>query len=271
MGQLIEYGARIQKIGIDKFDCAENVIVKAMFLNYSRPYARNLAFDEVNKCSVECTEEMALKYGLHPRPRYFFLVAAFQQDMQGNILGDTEAKVTYMSMSNGQYEHFLAQSNNLDKWNGFVTLTKIVKKDNNGKDLSYIEATPASSNAQGFKNALSKALIERLSSLVKDEELLKTSIQMIDSVTGLYEDKYIERINQIRAQANGGKMAIQQPSAPTPQAIPQAMNPNLVTQSTSVGTMPATHQVQSGGNTAPLADAQVVEVGDIQPTDDLPF
>lgn len=286
MGQLIEYGSRIQKIGIDKFDCAEGVVVKAMFLNYSRPYARNLAYDEFYKCSVECTEEMALKYGLKPRPRYFFLVAAFQQDMQGNILGDTEAKITYMSMSNGQYEQFLAQSNNLDKWNGFTTLRKIVKKDGDGKDLSYIEATPASSNAQGFKGALSKALVERITSLVKDEGLLNTSIQMIDAVTGLYEDKYVERINQMKAQVdggktsnqqpsaptNGGKTAIQQPSAPTPQAIPQATNPNVVTQSTSVGTMPATHQVQSGGNTAPIADAQVVE-GDMQPIDDpdLPF
>lgn len=257
MGQLIEYGSRIQKIGIDKFDCAEGVVVKAMFLNYSRPYARNLAFDDVHKCSVECTEEMALKYGLKPRPRYFFLVAAFQQDMQGNILGDTESKVTYMSMSNGLYEHFLAASNNLDKWNGFVTLTKVAKKGDGGKDLSYIEATPASSNAQGFKG-LSKALIERISSLVKDEELLKTSIQMIDAVTGLYEDKYLERINN--ANNNGTQQAVGQGGAqpqgntmyvtsqPAPQAIPQSAPTN---------------------NTAD-ADVQAVE-GEIAPVEDLPF
>ena len=267
MGMLIEYGSRIQKIGIDKFDCAEGVVVKAMFLNYSRPYARNLAYDEMIKRSVECTEEMALKYGLNPKPRYFFLVAAFQQDMQGNILGDTEAKVTYMSMSDTQYKHFMVASNNLDKWNGFVTLTKIAKKDNKGKDLSYIEATPASSNAQGFKNTLSKALIERLSTLVKDEGLLKKSIEMIDVATGLYEDKYIELINQIKPQANGqtagtgntAPQAVQ--SAPAPQAIPSsssiAPNPNVVKTTT---TAPATEVV----------DAQVVD-GEITATDDLPF
>ena len=267
MGQMIEFGQRIQKSGIDKFDCAENVIVKAMFLNYARPYARNLAYDEVIKKSVECTEEMALKYGLNPRPRYFFLVASFQQDVQGNIIGDTEAKVTYMSMSNGQYEHFLAASNNLDKWNGFVTLTKIAKKDGKGKDLSYIEATPASSNAQGFKG-ISKALINRIAELVKNDAFIKKSFDMVDVVTGVYEDKYLELLNQAKAQIasgnqgnNGGQAAIQQPSAPAPQAIPSsstiAPNPNVVQTTT---TAPATEVVE----------AQVVD-GDIQPTDDLPF
>lgn len=252
MGQLIEYGSRIQKIGIDKFDCAQGVVVKAMLINYSRPYARNLAFDEIHKCSVECTEEMALKYGLKPRPRYFFLVAAFQQDMQGNILGDTESKVTYMSMSNGQYEHFLAQSNNLDKWNGFVTLTKVQQKGKDGRDMSYIEATPASSNATGFKG-LPKALIARIAELVKDEELLKTSITMIDAVTGLYEDKYIERINQSRPESS-------EPTAVggTAQAaqLPQASQSPQVSQP-AIG--------ESYDNTASIEEVEV------SPTDDLPF
>lgn len=259
MGQMIEFGQRIQKSGIDKFDCAENVIVKAMFLNYAKPYARNLAYDEVVKKSVDCTEEMALKYGLNPRPRYFFLVAAFQQDVQGNIIGDTEAKVTFMSMSNGQYERFLAASNNLDKWNGFVTLTKIAKKDDKGKDLSYIEATPASSNAQGFKG-LSNALINRISELVKNDAFIKKSIDMIDIATGVYEDKYLELLNQVKSQNNGTQQAVGQgdtqpqgntmyvTSQPAPQAIPQSAPTN---------------------NTAD-ADVQAVE-GEIEPVSDLPF
>ena len=92
---------------------------------------------------------------------------------------------------------------------------------------------------------------------------------MIDAVTGLYEDKYLERIAQNKAQANGGQAI--QPSAPAPQAIPQAVqNPNVVVNTTSTGTTPQTHQVQSAGNTAPIADAQVV---DMQPIEgqDLPF
>ena len=164
-----------------------------------------------------------------------------------------------MSMSNGQYEHFLAASNNLDKWNGFVTLTKIAKKDGKGKDLSYIEATPASSNAQGFKG-LSNALINRISELVKNDAFIKKSIDMIDIATGVYEDKYLELLNQVKSQNNGTQQAVGQgdtqpqgntmyvTSAPAPQAIPQSAPTNNMAD----------------------ADVQAVE-GEIEPVNDLPF
>lgn len=264
MGQLVEFGATIQKPGIDKFDCATDVTVKALLINYARPYARNLAYDEVNKCSVECTKEMVLKYGLRPSPRYFFLVAALQTDINGNIIGDKEVKVTFLSMSNNQYEHFLAASNNLDKWNGFVTLTKVQKKGKDGRDMSFVEATPASSNAQGFKG-LSNALIDRLASLVKDEELLKNSVQLIDNATGLYEEKYLERVQQNKLQLQqqqqqqGGEQQTQ-PQLQQPQAAPQ-----LPPKSAMVQTPPAQPDV---------VEVTATEVDDFtQPVDtnDLPF
>lgn len=254
MGQFIDYGSQIQKTEINKFDCAVGVEVKAMLINYSKPYARNLAYDKKNKCSVECTEEVALKYGLIAKPRYYFLVAAFQQDMQGNILGDTLSEITYLSMSNAQYEHFISASNNLDKWNGFVTLKKVQKKDDEGKDLSYIDASPASSNAQGFIG-LSKVLISRIAELVKDETMIKRKFQLVDLKTGYYEDEYIERINQNKQENNpknednkpkelGGKTQ----AAQLPQAEPKAI----------------------GESSQDVITAQA-EIVDVQPTDDLPF
>ena len=204
MGQMIEFGQKVQKVGIDKFDCADGITVKGVLLNYARPYARNIAFDDTNRCFVECTKEMALKYNLNPSPRYYFVLASFTTDANGNILGDKEQRVTYIQMSNKQYEHFLAASNNLASWHGYVTLEK-EKKSGNGRDYSYIEAKPADDNADGFKG-VSQALKERIDKLMNNKDFIDTAIHLIDSVTGLYEDKYLERIeqNKLRAQQQQG-------------------------------------------------------------------
>ena len=258
MGQLINFGDRVQKIGIDRFDCAQDVTVKAMFVNYDRPYARNMAYDETNKCYVECDKDMAIKYGLSPKPRYYFLVAALQTDMNGNILGDKEVKVTYVNMSNNQYEHFLAASNNLDQWKGFVTLVKVKKNDGKGKDIIYIEATPASSNAQGFKG-ISEKLAARLNQLAADENMLNTAVQLIDADTGLTKEQYEERLAQKavggqQPQAVQGGNTMYVTSQPAPQAIPQPTAAPVAptTTTTSVQDLPT-------------------EGGDIKEVTDLPF
>ena len=229
MGQMIDFGQKVQKVGIDRFDCADGITVKGVLLNYARPYARNIAFDEVNRCFVECTKEMAIKYNLNPSPRYYFVLASFTTDANGNILGDKEQRVTYIQMSNNQYEHFLAASNNLASWHGYVTLTK-VKKSNNGKDFSFVESTPADDNAEGFKG-VSQALKERIDKLMNNKDFIDTAIHLIDSVTGLYEDKYLERIeqNKLRAQQQQGgyqqqPQAVQQPKQPVAAQLPPTQN-----------------------------------------------
>lgn len=219
MGQLIDFGQKVQKVGIDRFDCVEGITVKGILLNYAKPYARNIAYDEVNRCFVECTKEMAIKYNLNPSPRYYFVLASFATDANNNILGDKEQRVTYIHMSNNQYEHFLAASNNLVSWHGYVTLQKKKQKGNNGKDFSFVESTPADDNADGFKG-VSQALKTRIDRLVNDNNFINTAVQLIDSATGLYEDKYLERIeqNKLRQQQNNAQ-PVQQPNAPTQAAV----------------------------------------------------
>jgi hypothetical protein len=215
MGQLISFGQKVQKDGIDRFDCAEGITVKGVLLNYAQPYARNIAYDETYRCYVECTPEMVVKYGLNPSPRYYFALATFATDANNNILGDKEQRVTYIQMSNNQYEHFLAASNNLASWHGYVTLAKKKQRGNNGKDYSFIEATPADDNAGGFAG-VSQTLKDRINMLSTNEEFLKRTTVLIDNVTGLYEDKYLERKQNWQSDA---PQAAAQP-APAPQAAP---------------------------------------------------
>ena len=222
---MIEFGQKVQKVGIDRFDCADGITVKGVLLNYARPYARNIAYDDANRCFVECTKEMAIKYNLNPSPRYYFILATFATDANNNILGDKEQRVTYLQMSNKQYEHFLAASNNLASWHGYVTLEK-EKKSGNGKDFSYIETKPADDNAEGFKG-VSQALKDRIDKLTNNKDFINTAVHLIDAVTGLYEDKYIERIeqNKLRLQQQQGgyqQGGYQQRQQPVPQAQPQA-------------------------------------------------
>lgn len=245
MGQLIQFGQTVQKIGIDKFDCVGEV--KAMLINYQQPYVRCLAFDETNKCSVECTQELALKYGLNPQPYYFFIVASFSEDINKNIIGEKERSITYLRMSNNQYEQFLSLSANLDQWNGLVTINK-VKKSVNGRDFSYLEAKPASFNSPIFKG-ISKPLASRLKELSTDTKMLEASVKLIDIATGLTEDKYIERINK-NAQSNGQQQAHPQQVSPTTQAQAIPQQTQVVEQ---------------------VAPQDVVSVDEVQPTDDLPF
>lgn len=256
MGQLIEFGQKVQKIGIEKFDCAQGVTVRAALLNYARPYVRNLAWDELNKCTVECTREMAIKYSLNPSPRYFFLVAAFATDLNGNVIGDKEVKVTYMQMKDQQYNRFCAASNNLGEWNGLVTLSK-VQKTVEGRDFSYVEAIPAADNAKGF-NVMSQALKDRIAKLSADENVINTSVQMIDAATGYYEDKYLERIAQNKQQAAE--------TASVPQSAPQAAVPQAAPQQ-------AAQQPKKAAIPQTAQPTAVAPSDDITPVDgdDLPF
>lgn len=277
MGQFIEFGQKAPKAGIERFDCAQGVTVKAMLLNYRQPYVRNLAFDEVNGCTVECTREMAIKYGLNPVNCYFFLVAAFATDLNGDVIGDKEVKVTYLRMKNQQYERFLAASNNIGEWNGLVTLSKVEKRVE-GRDFSYVEAMPAVSTAKGF-NTMSQQLKDRIGKLSEDKEVLTISVQMIDNATGLYEDKYLEHIQQKKAQkeaqlqgANGG--AAQQQSQPV--AAPQQPQQAQIPQSTQPNAAPASKTVAASANAAKTTTATAPAAAQdefIQPVDadELPF
>jgi hypothetical protein len=268
---MIEFGQKVQKVGIDKFDCAEGITVKGILLNYANPYARNIAYDEVNRCSVECTKEMAIKYNLNPSPCYYFVLATFATDANNNILGDKEQRVTFIQMSNNQYEHFLAASNNLASWHGYVTLQKKKRKGNNGKDYSFVESTPADDNADGFKS-VSQALKDRINRLVSDKNFINTAIQLIDAATGLYEDKYLERIeqNKRRQLQQGGyqqggyqqqPQAVQPPQQPQAAQLPptaqnngdvvkttQTVPPQLPPQPTTVSQQPDDFGEEAGGD-----------------------
>lgn len=274
MGQFIQFGQTVQKETIDKFDCADGIIVKGVLLNYAQPYARNIAYDEVNRCSVECTGDMAVKYNLNPTPRYFFVLASFATDAYGNILGDKEQRVTYIQMSNKQYEHFLAASNNLASWHGYVTLTKVKKSGNNGKDFSYIDTTPADDNADGFKG-VSQALKDRIDSFINNANFSQWVKDRIDRVTGLYEDKYLKRIEenkqnpqQLPPQQQGGyqqqPQAVQQPQQPqAAQLPPTAQNSGDVVQTTITAPV---QPVQQPTTTVQQPDDFGAEAGQ-----DLPF
>lgn len=255
MGQMIEFGQKVQKVGIDKFDCAEGITVKGVLLNYAKPYARNIAYDEVNRCSVECTKEMAIKYNLNPSPRYYFVLATFATDANNNILGDKEQRVTFIQMSNNQYEHFLAASNNLASWHGYVTLSK-VKKNNKGKDYSFVESTPADDNAEGFKG-VSQALKDRIDKLINNKDFIDTAVHLIDGATGLYEDKYLERIeqNKQRQLQQGGyqqqPQAVQQPQQPqAAQLPPTAQNSGNAVQTTQTAPVQPVQQPDDFGEEA---------------------
>lgn len=232
MGQMIQFGQKVQKSGIDRFDCAEGVTVKGVLLNYAQPYARNIAFDEVHRRFVECEGDMAVKYNLNPSPRYYFVVASFATDVNGNILGDKEQKVTFIQMKNKSYEEFVAQSNNLANWHGFVTLVKVPQKTE-GKDYSYIKATPADDNAGGF-NTISQALKDRIKSMIENGEFIATACKLIDDVTGMSREKYeqfLQNGQQQQAVSQGTTpqavpQNTQQPAAQAaPKAVPQASQP----------------------------------------------
>lgn len=265
MGQLIKFGDTIQKEGIEKFDCAQGAVVKAFFVNYGSPYARNMAFCEKVNRYVECDKEMVIKYGLNPSPRYYFLVAALQTDMNGNILGDKEVKVTYLSMTNNQYEHFLAASNNIGEWNGFVTLSKVSKKDGKGNDYSYIEAMPASNKAQGF-NAISQPLMARLNELATNEKMILIATQLIDKATGLDKEQYEERLAQLKPSNKQDGVTNQGNSLPQGGNAPQGGNTMYVTSQPAPQAIPQSAPIN---NTAD-ANVQTVE-GEIEPVSDLPF
>ena len=277
MGQLIGFGDTIQKDGIDKFDCAEGTKVKAMFINYQKPYACTMAFDETIKRYVECDKEMVIKYGLNPSPRYVFLVAKLTTDMNGKILGEQEEKVTYLSMSNKQYEHFVESSYNLGGWDGFVTLTKVKQKGNN-TDYSYIDAMPASSNAQGF-DQISQVLMARLNQLATDENLLIGSLRLVNQAMGLNKQQYEERIAKLKASndkdgnTNQGGTTNQGNSLPQGNNAPQG--------NTMYVTAPQAPQAIPQNNTASVSNPNIVQptstvannniVSDIAPVEDLPF
>ena len=268
MGQLIQFGQKAQDVKIEHFDCAQGVTVKGAFLNYTQPYVRNLAWDETNKCTVECTREMALKYKLNPTNCYFFLVASFATDVNGNVIGDKEIKVTYMRMKGQQYDRFLAASNNIGEWNGLVTLSKVQKKGDGGKDYSFVEAIPASDKAKGF-DAMSQQLKERIQKLSEDKDVLNISIQMIDNATGLYEDRYLERIQQNKQKA------LQQGEQQAPQAVQQPQSayvaPSVAQATPAAQLPPQTSTVQQPQPTAQQVTAPVDDFA--QPTngEDLPF
>ena len=198
MGQFIQFGQKVQKTGIDRFDCVEGVTVKGVLLNYAQPYVRNIAFDEARRRYVECVEDMAIKYKLDPTPRYYFVVASFATDVNGNIIGDKEQKVTFIQMKNKSYEEFVAQSNNLASWHGFVTLVKV-----NQGDYSYIKATPADDNANGFN--ISQALKTRIQSMSGNEEFIKRTTDLIDDATGMTKEQYEEFVANYDKRQNNDK------------------------------------------------------------------
>jgi len=230
MGQTIQFGQKVQKNGIDRFDCAEGVTVKGVLLNFGQPWARNIAFDETHRRFVECVDDMAMKYNLNPTPRYYFVVASFATDVNGNILGDKEQKVTYIQMKNKSYEEFVAQSNNLANWHGFVTLTKVPLKD-----FSYIKATPADDNAGGF--AMSQALKDRIKSMAENKDFLNRTFSLIDEATGMTKEKYElflqnqqqqDEQQEQKAIQGGNTMYVtsqqQAPQNAAPKAVPQETN-----------------------------------------------
>lgn len=230
MGQFIQFGQKVQKTGIDRFDCVEGVTVKGVLLNYAQPYVRNIAFDETRRRYVECVEDMAVKYKLNPTPRYYFAVASFATDVNGNIIGDKEQKVTFIQMKNKSYEEFVAQSNNLASWHGFVTLVKV-----NQGDYSYIKATPADDNAGGFN--ISQALKTRIQSMSKNEDFLKRTTDLIDDATGMTKEQYEEFVvnydkKQKELSQGGNTMYVTKPQ----QAVQSQSQLKAVQQSSEVQT-----------------------------------
>ncbi len=184
------------------------------------------------------------------------------------LLCDKEQRITYLQMSNNQYEHFVAASNNLASWHGYVTLTKKKQRGSDGKDYSYIDSTPADDNADGFKG-VSQALKERIDQLVGNEKFMNMAIDLIDLKTGLYEDKYLERIeqNKLRQQQNKGNTGNTgnqlPPTGNTGNQLPPTQTGNTVTTTQTGNTAYVTAKPVPSTPTAQQDDFGAAADGDL--------
>lgn len=207
----VALGTKVKRLGIQRLLVSEGAKCRAILLD-NDPRMKHIAYDESRKVRVEVDQDMCIEYGLNPSPTFYYLVAKLNTDLNGNVIGD-QFTVEYLQLSESLNNKFAEQVSEMGMPKS-LSLTKVKKSGDNGRDFSYIETTPSAKSLVDDNPSL-KAKINELKS---NQEFIANCWKMIDASTSITKERYIEMLHSDNSQSN-----IQQIQAPkSKSALPQS-------------------------------------------------
>lgn len=186
----IKLGTKVQNLGINRSEVAENVLARAVLLDQD-PCVKFLGWDDKRKRAVEVDQDMIIKYGFRPMTRYYYLIARLNTDMTGTIIGD-KFNIEYIQMSDNQNSDFSVAVNEMGAFKSLV-MQKVKKSGPDGKDFSYLKVTPSNQEVPA-------GVLDAIEKLRAQPQAIDAMWKMIDAATSLTKAQYA----QLLAEENGG-------------------------------------------------------------------
>ena len=175
MGKILAFGTRVRNMGIERVDVPKNAKVRAILLS-PNVLQKFVWYDEARHKRVELTEELAIKLGVSPSSRYYYLVAQLNCDASGKILDDT-VTVKYITMANASYNEFLDDCEE----NGNMTSILLTKVEKGG--FSYDKVKP--SNME-----IPDAVLAKVKPIQENEAFIEKCFTMLDASTSITSEQY---------------------------------------------------------------------------------
>lgn len=182
----ISFGERAKSATIDRANCADNVIGRAILLD-PNPAVKNIAWvstfkgDTEIKRGVEVTQEQAVELRVIPRVTYFFLIARLNTDMKGNVFGD-DIKVEYLQLSANVYEDFCDSAQEMRGFTSIVLKKKVRKP---GDTYGFIQ--PSASQQE-----VPKSILEKVQKMRDTEGLLPAMWNMVDMASSITYKEWLK-------------------------------------------------------------------------------
>lgn len=211
--QQVKIGTRVKPMGIQRCSVGDGCVCRAILID-PNPQFKYVAWDDNLKCRVEVNQDLVIKYGLSPTTQFYYLIAKLNTDMQGNVVSDAFT-IEYLQLSESQ-NNDLSQA--ITEMGRFVSLslTKVSKKGENGRDYSYIKVTPSNYTIDHIPH-----LAEKLQSAQSQSDAVQAMWQLVDAATSISPDRYLQRL----AEKNGEAPAI--PQSQPAQQLPQRPRPQV--------------------------------------------
>jgi hypothetical protein len=194
--QKIKLGTKVQNLGINRAEVAENVLARAVLIDPD-PCVKFLGWDDKRKRAVEVDQDMIIKYGFRPMTRYYYLVARLNTDMTGTIIGD-KFQIEYIQMSDNQNSDFATAVNEMGNFKT-LAIQKVKKAGPAGKDFSYLKITPSNQEAPA-------GVLEAIEKMRTQPQAIDAMWKIIDSSTSLTKAQYV----QLLAEESGAAQAAPQ-------------------------------------------------------------
>lgn len=178
-------GSRVNRLGISRVSVAEGSKCRVVLLDRD-PRMKHVSYDEELKRSVEVDQDMCIQYGLRPYPTFYYLIAKLNTDLQGRVIGD-QFTVEYLQLSENLNNELAdaIQEQGIPK---SLSLTKVKKTGEGGRDFSYIKVTPSANDPL----AENQSLATKITDLRNNSEFLESCWKMIDAATTISKEKYLE-------------------------------------------------------------------------------